>query len=1339
MLITAIIPAGFHTLMTQAAKSLKEHELKVYPARLLRDAQKMAKATYDLKRSDAVLVQQTEDSIWGEIKEAVGALSVPVAWLDMSGAPGASSGVTPKNLADIYFLMAYGGLNNAQSLWQLLLGLASGTEAEIQVEKSPSLGFWHPMAPLRSYSDAQSYLEFYAPYSKEKSLGSSTVGLIMHRHFWNVDRPEVEEAIIEALEARGLGVWCMFIDQGLEESVDVLSWLKDNLIDETGKSKIALLIKLTALLSLGVEGENDEKQAPKDIFNDSPSGPTVNFYQKLGVPVFQPAVSHRLSLKQWEEDPSGLGPEVSWSMTLPEFEGVIEPMFIGGTESDALILGEGSARKPHLQRIGHLADRASKWAELSATPIKDRKIALILHNAPCASVEATVGTASQLDALESVVQIGRYLKNLGYQIEVPENGRVLLDTIMSRKAISEFRWTTVEEIVGKGGALTKVPLEDYLKWYEKFPDTVKASLCETWGDPPGKVVDDVPAAMVLGEDIIVPGISLGPKAVLLVQPKRGCAGSRCDGRVCRILHDPTIPPPHQYLATYRYLSDRILGFGAHALIHVGTHGNLEYLPGKSLGLSEACLPDLALGTMPHLYIYNCAVTADGLMAKRRSYATLIDHLQTVMTRANLNSEAAELYDLIGQWERSESGERRKALEDLIEDKLKVSPMARDLPPISEGYAQRVRSLKSILLTIEGSLVEEGLHIYGQNPQDESLDKLVSSALRFGSNDKLPLRSLMAKALGLDFSALLNNPDLELKGAGRRLTALEVSSIIEIEAGKLMAGFFKGISLAQGLGESLGGGALAPLSELTCDPVLEATRSSPNILDLRAIEERALNLKARLESSDELGALADSLAAGFVSPGPSGLLDRGFDRVVPTGRNFYSRDPRRVPTRAAAEVGRRLAQASVDKFLAEEGRYPKNIAFFWISSDLLQADGEVFAQMLFLMGLRPAWDAAGLVSGFEVIPLEELKRPRIDVTCRMSGIIRDCFRASYEYLDRGVKLVAELDEPAELNYVRARSLEALKIDQKNNPDIGETLDSSDSSRAKLYQSAWRRATSRVFSQAPGSFESGTYLAVMASAWETEADLAEIFVHHHSYAYGSDSYGLAAPDLFERQLGKVDLNMLNVHDDHQDFLGCGGFFGAQGGLAQAAGYFQKRKVKSYVADTRETGAPVIRTLSAEINRCFQTRLLNPHWVENMIKHGHKGAAEISRRVTNAFGWSATTGEVDGASFDGLVRSFFLDEKVREFFEKNNPWALEEIGRRLLEAESRGLWQPDPDLIISLKERYLALEGVLEEGTETFGGDLQGGAVDIITSSQITKWRQKMDDYRRRAGLGQIAQDA
>jgi cobaltochelatase CobN len=436
--------------------------------------------------------------------------------------------------------------------------------------------------------------------------------------------------------------------------------------------------------------------------------------------------------------------------------------------------------------------------------------------------------------------------------------------------------------------------------------------------------------------------------------------------------------------------------------------------------------------------------------------------------------------------------------------------------------------------------------------------------------------------------------------------------------------------------------------------------------------------------------------------------------MPTGRNFYTQDPRRLPTQAALKVGGTLANGAVNKHFQEEGRYPESVAFFWISSDLLQNDGEDLAQMLALMGLKPKFSASGLLVGTEVIPLEELKRPRIDLTVRISGIMRDAFANTVDQLDRAILKAAALDEPVEMNYVRKHTLENL-TQAKDDPKSPE---------------AFRRATYRIFASPPGSCLSGVYLAIMASAWRDKQDLTDIYLQHGSYAYGEGVFGELAPQAFQAALSRVDVNFIKLSSDSEDFLGCGGYFGTQGGLTVACEQIQNRQIRNYCGDARNAKALKVRDLTEEISRSAASRLLNPAWIEGQKNHGYKGAQEISKRVGNAYGWQATAKVVDEAIFDGITKTFFLDEENRAFFEKHNPYALEEMGRRLMEAASRELWNPDPELLEQLKNAYLSLEGVLEERTETFGGDIQGGAVDILTAADVASWREKMEAFKAQA---------
>jgi cobaltochelatase CobN len=490
-------------------------------------------------------------------------------------------------------------------------------------------------------------------------------------------------------------------------------------------------------------------------------------------------------------------------------------------------------------------------------------------------------------------------------------------------------------------------------------------------------------------------------------------------------------------------------------------------------------------------------------------------------------------------------------------------------------------------------------------------------------------------------------------------------------------------------------------------VAEGIKVNWNTYPWIKIKERILDINRRIEGSREIGSLLHGFEAGYIPSGPSGLITRGRDDILPTGRNFYLLDPYKIPTKAAWEVGQRLADAVIEKHLHEEGRYPENIAIFWMCSDIMWADGEGMSQMMYLLGVRPVWLSNGRVKGFEIIPLTELNRPRIDLTIRVSGITRDNFPNCMELIDEAVQAVASLDEPSEMNHVRRHTL----------AQIGDNDQSS--------KEAWRDATLRIFASKPGTYQAGVNLAVYASAWKEEKDLSDVFVYWNGYAYGKGMFGAEKHRQLAENLKTVDVTYNKVVTDEYDLFGCCCYFGTHGGMTAAARTLSGKVVKTYYGDTREPEHVEVRDLADEIRRVVRTKLLNPKWIEGMKRHGYKGAGDISQRVGRVYGWEATTRDVDDWIFDDIARTFMMDEENRRFFEENNPWALEEMARRLMEAAERGLWDPAPDVKEALTQLYVEIEGWIEERMGDVKGDFQGGGIDIVTKEEVEAWKKKMEE--------------
>ncbi len=472
---------------------------------------------------------------------------------------------------------------------------------------------------------------------------------------------------------------------------------------------------------------------------------------------------------------------------------------------------------------------------------------------------------------------------------------------------------------------------------------------------------------------------------------------------------------------------------------------------------------------------------------------------------------------------------------------------------------------------------------------------------------------------------------------------------------------------------------------------------------KRIREKILDIDKRIEESKEIDSLLRGFSGEYILPGPSGLITRGRDDILPTGRNFYSLDPNKVPTKSAFRVGRMLGEKLIKKYLSEEGRYPENVGIYWMCSDIMWSDGEVMSQIMWLLGVKPIWLPNGRIKGCEVIPLSVLKRPRIDVTIRVSGITRDNFPMCIELLDEAVEKVTTLDEPEDMNFVRKHTLENLKL---NKGDL-------------------RSAMLRIFCSKPGTYQAGTQLAVYASAWKEEKDLAEVFLYWNGYGYGKGMWGKPRHKEFAQNLRNVEVTYNKVATDEYDIFGCCCYFGIHGGMTKAAKHLSGKQVKSYYGDTRDPSHVEVRDLADEVRRVVRTKLLNPKWIEGMKKHGYKGAGDISKRIGRVYGWEATTEQVDDWIFDDIARKFVMDKENREFFKQNNPWAMEEIVRRLIEAWERELWNPAEDVKDSLKKMYLQIEGWIEENCGDIKGDFQGGAIDVVTAEDVETWKKRVEE--------------
>ena len=1094
----------------------------------------------------------------------------------------------------------------------------------------------------RTYPSVTEYIE-----SEGIDRSRPFVGIIASRPSFMSDGLEFEKVLARDLRDRGVNpilIYCMFskrADLGTRSHIECIR----DFFFEGGVQLVDAIVKFSTAF-IGNSKYDREPDPDDDILT------------RMNVPVYQPISMARWTVEEWERS-AGIVTDITWQVAFPEFEGIIGPFIYGSDKGDRMCDPEPN-RFVIPERSVHIAERIVNEISLRHKPNSEKKVVIYLNNFPCYGVEANVGNAAGLDSLESVVRVMKRMAEDGYNVVPPENGAELINRILESKALSEFRWTTTIEMKRCGGVIHEMPLEEYQRYFSTLTTTVRDDVVATWGEPPGK-------AMVLDGMIQVTGVDFG-NVMVSVQPKRGCYGAKCDGQVCKILHDPKCPPTHQYLATYHYYSDI---WGADAVIHTGTHGSMEWTPGKGVGLSCDSYPDILIGTKPHLYIYNSDNPSEGLVAKRRSYATLIDHMQNLMVGVKLYGGYAELEHMLEEYtvarqDPTHSEELRSSiLSKLSELKMMDIGVTEDTP-----LSESVRLCHEALSVMQNSQMNKGLHILGSMPEGEDLVDAVNSIVRYGEEHD-SLRDVVAWSMGYDLSDLYID-----QGALDPRTGRSNGSIIK-EVGDRTRSFVASILDGRCIA-----GAMSDAGLYLEDKYVD---------DLEGYRDTILDVASCIRGSDEIGSLMNGLNGGFIPPGPSGYITRGRYDIMPTGRNFYSMDPHSVPSKTAWKVGVRMAEETLSKYLDETGALPESIGFFWTMGELIATGGELMAELMYLIGIRPKWTSDNRVTEFEVIPLEELGRPRIDITVNVSCILRDNMLNAIDLMDSAVSAVADLDEPIESNYIRKHSLES----------IMEGMESSD-------------ANARFFGAPPGTYTSGVNLAVFASAWKDDKDLADVFVKTKGHGYGGGRNGRPMFEQFATVLSKTDIAFDRTASDETDVLSCSCHFSNIGGMAVAARYLSGKDVKTYYGDTRDPRDLSIGTLAEEFRRSMRIRTLNPEWIEAMKENGYKGANDMSKRVVRLFGWQATTHEVDDWLFDAAVDVFIRDDDNRQFFEENNPYALEEMTRRLLEAHSRGLWETDQETLSLLQDRYLDIEALLEE--KAGEGEFQGGAVNIYNREDV-----------------------
>ena len=1140
----------------------------------------------------------------------------------------------------VFTYLLHGGSENFTNLLSFLSNTFLGTTYPCAPpEPLPWEGLYHP-------EEAEGLiLDDYI--ARRFRPGRPTVGLLFYRAHWMSRNLTFVDALIRELEheANVLPVFCYSLKGGA--SGEPPRAFRDYLLDSDGRPRVDCLINTLSfsMATLAVEGPA------------LATGWSVAYLETLNVPIIQAIVATG-SYQRWAESDRGLGPiDVAMSVAMPEFDGRIITVPISFKEvaerDDAL--GTALLRYiPQPDRVRLVARLALNWAALRRKPNSEKRLALILTNYP--SKNARIGNAVGLDTPASVLNILRALRAAGYRVDnIPENGNALIAELIARGSndrdfLPQDQWHN---------AAGHVEEARYAEWFAALPAKIQGEMRKNWGEPPGEVLRSNGA-------LVIPGLQLGNVFVGL-QPARGYGDNPL-----AIFHSPDLVPTHQYLAYYRWIKEV---FQADAVVHVGKHGTLEWLPGKGIGLSQTCYPEVILNDLPHFYPYIINNPGEGTQAKRRSHAVLIDHLIPAMTTADAYGDIARLEQLLEEYYQVQTLDPKKIpilrqhiWQVILEAKFHHDLGREELPENFDGF---LREMDGYLCELKDAQIRDGLHTLGEVPQGEQLIGLLLALTRL-DNPRVPsLRATLARTLGLDYEALLNE-------RGKPLTAPPSSLLVAFKPDSPLPTQGEVIERLEELAKRL----LVRLQEEgfrqeSVTAVVRRTlgRQEPEVEWILTYIADELYPRL-LRTTDEISNLLRGFAGEYVPAGPSGSPTRGMANVLPTGRNFYSVDPQTIPSPAAWEVGGRVGQQLLEKYLAEEGRYPESVGLVVWGTSAMRTHGDDIAEILFLLGVRPIWQPESRrVRGVELIPLSELGRPRIDVTVRLSGFFRDAFPNLIQLLDEAITLVAGLNESPADNYVVKHLQE----------DLAQGVPRA-------------RALFRLFGSKPGAYGAGILPAIQERNWKTERDLADIYMTWGSYAYTRTAYGEAARDEFQARFRQIVVAAKNQDNREHDIFDSDDYLQYHGGMIATVRALTGHNPKAFFGDTANPGRTQVRDLADEARRVFRTRVVNPKWLSGIKRHGYKGASELAATVEYLFGYDATAGIVEDWMYEQLTQTYVFDAEMQKFFAHNNPWALHDISAKLLEAIERKLWEhPSPETIAQLRQIYLQVEADLEARQE------------------------------------------
>jgi magnesium chelatase subunit H len=1033
-------------------------------------------------------------------------------------------------------------------------GLRGTAKAQAPVEYA-DIGVYHPRIKDRIAETA----DRLPAIANEKGV----VGLLLLRSYLLAGNSGHYDGVISAFEARGLRVIPVFAS-GLDQRPAI-----ERFFMKDGRSVVDAVVSLTGFSLVGGPAYNDSSAA-EDIL------------ARLDVPYLSAHPVEFQTLEQWGASDRGLMPVESTIMVaIPELDGAAGPMVYGGRSDGAGVPCTGCERactfarseiggEMHVcgERAEMLASRTARLVAMRRSDRRERKVAIVLFNFPPNGGNA--GTAAYLSVFESLHRTLSEMKRAGYQVDVPLDADALRERIVVGNAARFGADANVH---------VRIPAGDHVR-SEKWLRQIEAQ----WGPAPGKQQSDGSSIFVLGERF--GNVFVG------IQPAFGY-----EGDPMRLLFEKGFAPTHAFSAFYRWLRE---DFCASAVLHFGTHGALEFMPGKQAGLSGACWPDRMIGELPNLYLYASNNPSEGTIAKRRSAATLISYLTPPVAHAGLYKGLVELKASITRWRglSPEDSDEQTSLAVLIQ----AQASALELTPAEPAWidpADAIGKLSEAVLELEYTLIPHGLHVVGEAPSAEQRVEMLQ-AVADASHGAHPDKSVLEAIVHGDLPEAL---------AAKDDTA-------------------------------------------------------------RALYEELAGIDRILQQDHEIPAILHALDGRFVRPAPGGDLLRT-PAILPTGRNLHGFDPFRIPSAFAVQDGALQAQRLIDKHIAGGHGLPQSVAIVLWGTDNLKNEGAPIGQALALLGAKPRFDGYGRLTGAELIPLDQLKRPRIDVIITMSGIFRDLLPLQIRLLAEACFLAASADEPVELNLVRKHAL----------------------AYQALHHCDLETASLRVFGNADGAYGSNVNHLVENGRWDDEDELAETYTRRKSFAYGLKGQPVQQTALLKNALATVDLAYQNLDSVELGVTTVDHYFDTLGGISRAVRIAKGGEAAPVYIGDQTRGAGTVRTLSEQVALETRTRMLNPKWYEGMLKHGYEGVRQIEEHVTNTMGWSATTGEVAPWVYRQLTETFMLDPEMRERLASLNPVASAKVANRLIEAHERKYWSPDPEMLEVLRRAGEELEDRLE----------------------------------------------